>query len=129
MHATNNCFFAIFVTLICEILQNYFAVFFGLSAWRMRNPIAMDRQAVSGYFRLGVVIIARCCAMTIIDRESPAGAWQRELDYKLDTVGKLWSEIYDLRQRIKDYMADIAKLEAEVAELRKFAHDAWVREP
>jgi hypothetical protein len=51
------------------------------------------------------------------------------LDYKLDTVGKLWTEIYDLRQRIKDYMADIAKLEAEVAELRKSAHDAWVREP
>lgn len=67
--------------------------------------------------------------MAIFDRESPAGAWQRELDYKLDTVGKLWSEIYDLRQRIKDYMADIAKLEAEVAELRKSAHDAWVREP
>lgn len=67
--------------------------------------------------------------MAIFDRESPAGAWQRELDYKLDTVGKLWTEIYELRQRIKDYMADIAKLEAEVAELRKSAHDAWVREP
>lgn len=65
----------------------------------------------------------------LYDRESPAGAWQRELDYKLDTVGKLWTEIYDLRQRIKDYMADIARLEAEVAELRHSAHDAWMREP
>lgn len=67
--------------------------------------------------------------MSIFDRESPAGAWQRELDYKLNTVGKLWNEIFDLRQRIQGYLADIARLEEEVAALRRDAHDTWMREP
>ena len=65
----------------------------------------------------------------VIDNISPAGSYRRELDYKLDTVGKLWNEIYELRDRIKGYTADIERLETEVAELRKSAHDAWMREP
>jgi peptidoglycan hydrolase CwlO-like protein len=67
--------------------------------------------------------------MLIYDRESPPGAWQRELDSKLDTVGKLWNEIYELRERIKQYMEEIARLEQEVATLRHEAHNAWMREP
>lgn len=67
--------------------------------------------------------------MLIYDRESPPGAWQRELDSKLDTVGKLWNEIYELRERIKQYMEEITRLEQEVATLRHEAHNAWMREP
>lgn len=65
----------------------------------------------------------------VIDNISPAGSYRRELDYKLDTVGKLWNEIYELRQRIKEYTADIERLETEVAELKRVAENQWVREP
>lgn len=65
----------------------------------------------------------------VIDNISPAGSYRRELDYKLDTVGKLWNEIYELRDRIKEYTADIERLETEVAELKRVAENQWVREP
>ena len=65
----------------------------------------------------------------VIDNVSPAGSYRRELDYKLDTVGKLWNEIYELRERIRGYLADINRLEAEVAELKRHAENQWVREP
>lgn len=65
----------------------------------------------------------------VIDNVSPAGSYRRELDYKLDTVGKLWNEIYELRDRIKEYTADIERLETEVAELKRVAENQWVREP
>ena len=65
----------------------------------------------------------------VIDNVSPAGSYRRELDYKLDTVGKLWHEIYELRERIRGYLADIKRLEAEVAELKRHTENQWVREP
>lgn len=56
-------------------------------------------------------------------------AWQRELDYKLDSVGKLWTEIYELRSRIHSYVLQINRLEDELAQLRHDAHAGWMREP
>jgi peptidoglycan hydrolase CwlO-like protein len=61
--------------------------------------------------------------------ENQEHAWQREMDYKLDTVSKLWTEIYELRSRINSYMIEINKLEDQVAQLRHDAYDAWMREP
>ena len=61
--------------------------------------------------------------------ENQERAWQREMDYKLDTVNKLWVEICEFRSRINSCMIEINKLEDQVAQLRHDSYDAWMKEP
>ena len=61
--------------------------------------------------------------------ENQERTWQREMDYKLDTVNQLWTEIYELRSRINSYIIEINKLEDQVAQLRHDSYNAWMREP
>ncbi len=64
-----------------------------------------------------------------IDQDSPAGSWQREWDARSHTPDEYRREIRELRERLRGYLADIRRLEAEVAELKRHAENQWVREP
>lgn len=64
----------------------------------------------------------------MIDRQSPAGSWEREWDAQSHTANEYRDEIAGMRQRIREYLAEIAALKAENAELRA-RECAWVREP
>jgi regulator of replication initiation timing len=64
----------------------------------------------------------------MIDRLSPAGSWEREWDARSHTASEYRDEIAGMRQRIQEYLAEIAALKAENAELRA-RECAWVREP
>lgn len=64
----------------------------------------------------------------IVDMDSPPGAWQREHDFSLTTIEKLWREIYEQRLRIRAYLRDIEALKAENEKLRAM-NERWVMEP
>ena len=64
-----------------------------------------------------------------IDRISPPGAWHREWDARSHTETEYRQEIREMRERIRGYLDDIRRLEAEVAELKRVAENQWVREP
>ncbi len=64
----------------------------------------------------------------IVDTESPPGPWQREHDFSLTTIEKLWREIYEQRLRIRAYLRDIEALKAENEKLRAM-NERWVMEP
>lgn len=64
-----------------------------------------------------------------IDNISPPGAWQREWDMRSHTDAEFRQEIRELRERLRGYLTDIRRLEAEVAELKRHAENQWVREP
>lgn len=64
-----------------------------------------------------------------IDTESPPGSWRRAIDFHMTSVEQLRAEIREQRERIASYLADIARLEAELAEAKRAQVDQWVREP
>lgn len=64
----------------------------------------------------------------MIDRDSPPGSWQREWDAQSHTATQYREAIAEMRQRIREYLSEIAALKAENAELRA-REAAWVREP
>lgn len=53
----------------------------------------------------------------MIDKDSPAGSWEREWDAKSHTVIEYQKEIRELRDRIKGYLKDIEMRDQVIAEL------------
>lgn len=64
----------------------------------------------------------------MIDRGSPSGSWEREWDAQSHTATEYREAIAEMRQRIREYLSEIAGLKAENAELRA-RETAWVQEP
>lgn len=65
----------------------------------------------------------------MIDNISPPGAYTREWDARSHTETEYRQEIREMRERIRFYLAEIERLHAELAELRRHAESQWVREP
>ena len=55
--------------------------------------------------------------MTIVDNESPPGAWEREWDMRSHTTTEYQSEINEMRTRIRAYLRRIEELENTVESL------------
>ena len=55
----------------------------------------------------------------MIDNESEPGSWVREWDARSHTSAEYRAEIRDLRNRILDYLCEIAHLKVQLAEERE----------
>ena len=64
----------------------------------------------------------------MVDKESEAGAWEREWDARSHTVSEYQHEIRDLRERIKYYVSRIKDLEEQLRD-EQARNSEWVREP
>jgi predicted RNase H-like nuclease (RuvC/YqgF family) len=63
-----------------------------------------------------------------VDTSSEPGAWEREWDSRVHTVSEYQREIRDMRDRIRTYLSEIARLRDELRE-EQSRNSEWVREP
>lgn len=66
--------------------------------------------------------------MPTVDTSSEPGAWEREWDSRVHTVSEYQREIRDMRDRIRTYLLEIARLRDELRE-EQSRNSEWVREP
>lgn len=60
--------------------------------------------------------------MAIIDNFSEAGSWRREWDRRSHSVSEYMAKIDELRKRNQEYLAEIAKRDEIIEQLREELH-------